>query len=172
MIASIYYIDEQHYDIKGSVYKTFLDKCFHYSSYFSIVSPRDDGVKRLINNDKLFMSLEPYLVLKKQTKEWPGNILTTQSETGYTAPVIYYIYKCTNETREIIKSVCDSLFSWYKGLPEDLSFYYPDKKIFLYSVTHEGDCVLSCNPTVFREFSSFNFWNIDSPTDFLLETYF
>jgi len=172
MIASIYYVDEAHYDIKDSAYQLFLKKCFHYSTFFSVISPRNDGIKRSVNNEQLFESLEPYLYFKKQTNEWPGTILMSNTHTGYSAPVTFFVYRCTDETKEIIASVCNSIFSWYKGLPEDLSFYYPDKKIFLYTVAHEGSCVLSCSPNIYNEFSIFNTWTIDSPTDYLNEIYF
>lgn len=170
LIASIYYLDEEHYDIKGKNYQLFLEKCFLYSEYFSLISPRerqDEKKYSYISDD-----LSDYVLIQKNTFAWPGNIILKPYDNKYNQAVTYSIYKCCNDTRRILEEASPSLFSWCDGRPEDLTFYYSNKKIFLYSVAHEATCRISCAPVIFKEFVELNLWTVESEDKFIEEIYF
>lgn len=171
MKAKIIYIDEAHFDITGTNYKEFLDKCFKYSTYFSLVSSRC-AAKYREKYKYIFDELAIYNVLSMKVYSWPGNIILQSEKGGHSQPVDYKVFKCCEETKTILESNSPSLFSWCDGRPEDLTFYYQNAKIFLYTVSHEGDCVISCSPDIFDDFSSFNTWQIISQNEYLNDIYF
>ena len=175
MIASMIYVDEEHYDVKGDAYKRLIDYCFHYSAYFSFISPRDNLLYQTGKTKKLDEQLNDWKLKTIKTLQWPGNTICNRNislTNSYSRPAEYHIYRCTNGAKEIIKSASPSLFSWEDGLPEDLAFYYEDKRVFMYSVTHEGDCVLSCSKKVFSLFAELNYWKIESESEYIQDIYF
>lgn len=171
MIASIYYVDENHYDISGKDYIDFLNLCSEYSTFFSLISSRD---KKKSDFYRITEDLEKYIYSTQKVLEWPGNTILQSKyakKNGYNEPVDYNIYHCCDESINLLCQA-NSLFSWYEGRPEDLTFYYKNKKVFMNSISHEGYCILSCTPQVFSRFRRFNYWHIDDQNGYLEEVYF
>lgn len=128
-----YFLGWDGQDIEGAAYDELIDVCFKYSEYFSLIYQY--GLPS-------YGFWEKYRIFSQITREWPG----------MGGPeVLYEVYRCTEETREILKNFSDSLFSWvnfpYNPDPryhkaEDLTFYRGDQSVFMCATTHESECVI------------------------------
>ena len=128
-----YFLGYDGQDIEGKAYDELIDVCFKYSEYFSLIYQY--GLPS-------YGFWEHYRIFSQTTCKWPGS-------GG--PEVLYEVYRCTPETKKILKSFVDSLFCWVNfpynpdpryHNPEDLTFYRGDQSIFMCSTTHESECVI------------------------------
>ena len=151
------YIDETLDDIKGNEYLELISICFHYSAFFSLIYK---------SKSQKIPALDKYLIRSSYKDQWPGTIGT--SEGG-----ILNLYTCNEETKKILCTHVNSLFSWnaYFGNenPEDLAFYREDKTVFFESVVHEGECyILNKDVENVRSIVSKEGWSWTNYTDALI----
>lgn len=169
MIAMIEYIDDEHYSIKGESYKAFIHDCFTNAKYFSLLNPLCVKQKSVNKYKWIKEKLKPFLLLEKPTFRYPEfNIVHT---SRFNKSLTMNVYECTPEAEKVFLTCCDDLFSWYLGRPENLCFYYENKKPMLVTVTHESECDISCTPELFEKFKKYNYWMILDKDGFYEEVY-
>lgn len=172
MIVDLCFEDEVLHNICGEVYTEFIEKCFKYSAYFSVLTPPKQWYSKdiLLKSIPTFLKLHPYLVNKKRINHYPGTVNDGFDEEVGTFEL--NIYKCCEETKRIVLETCDELFSWTDGNPENLTFYYADKNIFINTIAHEGICTISCSKEIFEEFKKYGMWYIVDQESLLQEKFF
>lgn len=81
---------------------------------------RHDDTPLLPGGLRVLEALEPWLMWKTESSEWPGTVLQ-----GHTATV--WRYHLTVETAAIIKNAVSGLYDWLQpDLPEDLRLLRAD----------------------------------------------
>lgn len=94
----------------------------------------------------LLSRLQPSLLLRRRSSEWPG----TQLLDGELVEV--FEGELTSETANALVQAAGSLLSFRQpDLPEDLAFLRPDGSPWLISCTHEGDIYLDLSEAEARE---------------------
>ena len=181
-MAGIYYFSdtdktgEAEYDLSGEEYRVFLVTCMKYSKYFSFryfdgqiefpemllefkVDPKDvridynggDRYKYITSGSPI-----PYDAVKP---------LGFDEEPFAVSDTTLYL-ELTEEVKEWIFSVTDSLFKWIDGWeyknPEDPMFYRADGSVLFESVIHEGGVRLIVEPGEdFSEVLSDPLWKVE-----------
>ena len=124
---------------KEDVYRQLIDLAFKVSDRFQLVLRKDmmSNVKRAMKSYESILSmLEPSLIERKEASEWASTILLRSD-------AFVYEYRITDEAREVVESLSDSLYGWIQpDLPEDLAFL-KEGKAWLTTSSHEGWCVIS-----------------------------
>lgn len=119
-------IKEQDLNIEKKDFVSLIETCFKYSSSFSLVFRSMSELNSF--NDK-FVSLQ----IEKLT-----------SSDGIRNFKVFYV--CNQHNQDQLLKKIDKLFDWnvVNGhiVPEDLTFYHENGKVFFWSETHEGVCAL------------------------------
>jgi hypothetical protein len=86
---------------------------------------------------KVLADLQPFLLKKRESREWPGTILSNS-----TASV--FCYNFDSNCASILQNAAESLFSWLQpDLPEDLCLLKANEEPWLVSISHEKDSFLN-----------------------------
>lgn len=171
MIATMYEKDND-YGVNGKKYKAFIHDCFKYAEYFSLLDSLCLIKKDVDKYKWIKEKLKPFLLFEKATFRYPeydsDYILPTPP---FNKPFTMNVYECTPEAEKVFLTCCDDLFLWYMGRPENLCFYYENKKPMLTTVTHEFECCMSCTPELFEKFKKYSCWMILDKDGFYEEVY-
>lgn len=124
-------------DPRDDAYIALIDYAVEKCTKFVLVEV--ENISLSSNARKVISKLEPYLVNKIKSNEWPGTISGSDNNLVYT-------YKLNKESTKILKEAANSLFSWIQPtLPEDLSFITEDDKEWLVNTSHEKTANLKIN---------------------------
>ncbi|WP_411734975.1 leucine-rich repeat domain-containing protein [Paenibacillus sp. M2] len=121
-----------HTDPRGTAYELLIDELIQKTDRFMLVDRKyveGDTPERVA---KVLQRLEPYLVENSTMEE-----MMMQSGAMY-AEGIYYIYRCTPESGQVLKEEANRFHDWlYPSLPDDLCFLKEDGSDYFYTVAHE-----------------------------------
>lgn len=136
--------DCEDYDIDGEEYQTLIERCFKYSSCFSLIfRPANKGiqypVKLRYEKQKELPEYDKYIIKSVISGKWAGTETELIGELRY--------YRCCKETLEMLYKFSDSIFGFEFVFgnhfnPEDPCFYRPDGTVLFASQIHEGECYL------------------------------
>ncbi|MFS0855024.1 hypothetical protein [Paenibacillus taichungensis] len=106
-----------HTDPRGAAYEQLIDELIEKTARFLLVDRgryNEDTPPRV---SKVLRRLQPYLIESCTMEE-----MMMQSGAMYSEG-IYYIYRCTPESGQILKEEADRFHDWlYPSLPDDLCF--------------------------------------------------
>jgi hypothetical protein len=112
-------------------YQKILDFSLNLSSRMLLVISK--SMKSSDKCDQVILNLNKYLLEKKESSEWPGTIL-------YTETAIVRTYSYNKESISVIKSMASSLYEWnFPDLPEDFCLLRDDSTPWLVTISHEKD---------------------------------
>lgn len=145
-------------EFEYDTYKKLIDELFNECNFFGFIVSTYEYIEDFEKNkeykeyvkkiDEIMDKLNPYLV---NTCNTPINFL--QMNTEYSREewenekYLYdiYFFKTNNETKDILKSISNSLTCWNKpNLPEDLMFI-KDDYIKFNIISHENSCNIYCD---------------------------
>jgi len=116
------------------LYCDLLDYSLKFCCLATLVIRKD--LKTSPNVDIILKKLEPYLIEIKDTKEWPGTVL-------YSDTAKLYKFNLNKISNEIFKNSTNGLYGWIQPhAPEDLCLLRKDEKPFLVTISHEKDAYL------------------------------
>lgn len=131
-------------DIAGEEYQMLIEKCFKYSSCFSLVFRPDNKdipypIELRYEKQKDYPEYNNYIIKSVISNEWPGTSTELTGELRY--------YRCCKETKEMLYKFSDSIFAFEFVFgehfnPEDPCFYRSDGTVLFASQIHEGECYL------------------------------
>lgn len=114
----------------GDTYKKLILFALKYCDNFLFVKHHRKFESESVKN--LIKALEPYLIIQKESNEWPGTISVEKATV--------YQYRLTSESADILINYANGLYSWNQvDLPEDLCLIRPDGNPWLVSITYEKD---------------------------------
>lgn len=131
-------------DITDIEYQMLIEKCFEYSSCFSLVfRPSDNKIPYLLKNLHYenqieFPEYDKYIINSVVSNKWPGTLFT-----GLIGVIRYY--KCCKETLKMLYKFSDSIFNFNFDKffnPEDLCFYRLDGTVLFATQIEDGECYL------------------------------
>lgn len=128
------------YDIQGESFRKLIETCGKYCEYVSFWYFHANDEKR-----QHYSELAPFLT---QTPEWGKKFLVPYSydPSGHSDIAVRF-YKVCPELLETMLKISDKMFTWLDGWdcgnPEDPTFYRSDGSVFLDTVVHDSQCVLS-----------------------------
>lgn len=135
------------YEPKNNQYRNLLDFCLKYSNKFIIVNRKTMKLSKNYHN--IINILEPFLIRKYKSNEWPGTKLIGNKATIY---LLHY----NVETITIIKKYTNRLFDWkYPNLPEDICFLDKNENVILATISHENDAFINTNIEIEKDFIIF-----------------
>ncbi len=121
-----------HTDPRGSAYEQLIDELIVKTNLFLLVDRRRYNDDEVPGVSKVLRKLKPYLIESCTMEE-----MMMQSGAMYSKGV-YYIYRCTPESGQILKEVANRFQDWlYPLLPDDLCFLKEDGSDYFFSVVHE-----------------------------------
>ena len=125
-----YYIGELNERIQ---YTKFIDYMAAHSDAFSVVYFKYRNSERTKKSTLAIKNqLDRYKLFSQNVNRWPGT--ETMNELGHTYRLV--VYRCAEDTADILKSV-DNLYAWdYPRFPMDLAFYR-DGYAWFSSCAHE-----------------------------------
>ena len=132
------------YDLIGEEHQQLLQTCCKYCTVMAFV---------FTTPDQFQAELAPYEIsppIAIMEKDYPlgYKILFRRQADGSWCHRSSHtkFYRVCSETRTLLLSISDSLFSWLDGHgyhnPENPTFYRADGSVFFSSVIHEGECTL------------------------------
>ena len=141
------------YDIQGGSFRKLIEACGKYCEYVSFWYSGVKDDKRQHYSDfapfwvkvpewgkRKFQSLSSIL---PESMKAQSTLYDLYGADNYKRRVCFY--KVCPELLEIMLNNTDQLFTWYHDddNPEDPTFYRSDGSVFLDTVVHDGQCVLS-----------------------------
>ena len=130
----------EEYDILGEDYFKLLAVCFSYCDTLSLLFDLRD-----VKSALLFQDLEEYrLPVTEDIKRLYAHYGVFDGDVLGNYEIRHY--RLSNEVKEKIIGVTDSIFKWIYGWgcsnPEDPAFFRKDGSVFFQSLIHEGVCSL------------------------------
>ena len=137
----------QTYDIetepRGDVLTSLLAFCASRSTTALLVIREKDWLNNTAR--RVLSELEPHLLSKEESSEWPGTRLLSE-----TATVLRY--SVTPGFVSVLRNQTDALYQWQQPeRPEDLCFLRQDGTTLLVTITHESDAYLELEEDEYRE---------------------
>ncbi|WP_301246600.1 leucine-rich repeat domain-containing protein [Paenibacillus vandeheii] len=122
-----------HTDPRGVAYEQLIDWLIEKTDRFLLVDRRRYDNDEVPGVSRVLQRLKPYLIESCTMEE-----MMMQSGAMYSEG-IYYIYRCTPESGQILKEEANRFHDWlYPSLPDDLCFLKADRSDFFFSVAHEN----------------------------------
>ncbi|WP_413372242.1 leucine-rich repeat domain-containing protein [Paenibacillus taichungensis] len=122
-----------HTDPRGTAYEQLIDKLIEKTDRFLLVDRGRYNEDEPPGVSKVLRRLQPYLIESCTMEE-----MMMQSGAMYSEG-IYYIYRCTQESGQILKEEAKRFHDWlYPSLPDDLCFLKEDGSDYFFSVAHEN----------------------------------
>ncbi|MBT2283980.1 leucine-rich repeat domain-containing protein [Paenibacillus polymyxa] len=122
-----------HTDPRGNAYELLIDELIEKTDRFMLVDRKyaeEATPERVIT---VLRRLDPYLIESSTMEE-----MMMKSGAMYSEG-IYYIYRCTPESGQILKEEANRFHDWlYPSMPDDLCFLNEDGSDYFYTVAHEN----------------------------------
>ncbi|MFC9709808.1 leucine-rich repeat domain-containing protein [Paenibacillus sp. NPDC056933] len=122
-----------HTDPRSSAYEQLIDELIEKTDRFLLVDRRRYNEDEPPRVSKVLGRLQPHLIESCTMEE-----MMMQSGAMYSEG-IYYIYRCTPESGQILKEEANRFHDWlYPSLPDDLCFLKQDGSDYFFNVAHEN----------------------------------
>ncbi|NMI05532.1 leucine-rich repeat domain-containing protein [Paenibacillus sp. SZ31] len=122
-----------HTDPRGTAYELLIDELIEKTDRFMLVDRKYAEEATPEKVAKVLQRLEPYLIENSTMEE-----MMLKSGAMYSEG-IYYIYRCTPESGQVLKEEASRFRDWlYPSMPDDLCFLKEDGSDYFYTVAHEN----------------------------------
>lgn len=122
-----------HTDPRGAAYEHLIDELIEKTDRFLLVDRGRYDDDEIPGVSRVLQRLKPYLIESCTMEE-----MMMQSGAMYSEG-IYYIYRCTPKSGQILKEEANRFHDWlYPSLPDDLCFLKEDGSDYFFSVAHEN----------------------------------
>lgn len=135
--GGIYFMYELNYGMLCVNFIEVLDYCFKNSDSFSLITTLKKPYTRIppiCEHDSIIECWKNCLInILPDIKKWPG----TETKCNHKVMFIYNAKKF----RRTYHNISNFFLAIEQNLPEDICFYR-DKKVWLYTITHERNAVI------------------------------